>query len=624
MASSIVQMTAATETTAIPQTLPLSSTPRMLPITLPALLSAALLWASFFPLAWNWLAFVALVPLLVLVRRPMGRWSVFFASWLAGLAFFWPALQWMRVADLRMYVTWAGLATYCALFFPLAIFLMRAVDRWTRLPLTITLPVVWVAVEFLRSNLGGGLYSLITGSYQHDIIGGFGWYCLGYSQHDSLALIQIADIAGVFGVSFLLCMVNGLVFEALMLSPWLRQQFLGPAVPARSSLRSLLVQTLTVAALMASTLSYGAWQLNREVMTPGPRLALLQGSVDQRIRNASSQGNPSAVTLLRSEYELLTNLAARSPHDLVVWPETSIPEYWMESGEGHPTAVSQNLAQDCAKQSGSAVLLGLSSFVRQPGESVELPDGRRIPRYRHYNSAVLVGSNGGYLGRYDKMHRVPFGEYIPFKDTFPILNILSPYDSDYSIRPGEQFTRFPLGKWHFGVMICYEDTVSELGRTYARADGEHAPVDFLVNTSNDGWFDGTSEHDEHLAICRFRAIECRKSVARAVNMGISGVIDGNGRVQVPVPLPRLPGTSEELCGCEAVSGLPSLPVSEWWHLKKTAFLLLATMPIDSRASFYAHYGDWLPALCWLLLAGLILNASFSLLRGKGAPVGVNP
>src|SRR5207237_2965743 len=114
---------------------------------------------------------------------------------------------------------------------------------------------------------------------------------------------------------------------------------------------------------------------------------------------------------------------------------------------------------------------------------------------------------------------------------------------------------------------CYEDTDPYLARQYVRPGSAAPTVDFLLNISNDGWFDGTSEHEEHLAICRFRAIECRRAIARAVNMGISAVVDGNGRV---IALPR----------------------ADWTRSKKVAAVLTAAVPIDHRVSLYARFGDW--------------------------------
>jgi apolipoprotein N-acyltransferase len=212
--------------------------------------------------------------------------------------------------------------------------------------------------------------------------------------------------------------------------------------------------------------------------------------------------------------------------------------------------------------------LGLNSQVRDDGQPM-----------RRYNSAVLIRPDGRPAGRYDKMHRVPFGEYVPLRDWLPWMNAFAPYDFDYSIRSGEAWTRFPLGEYRFGVLICYEDTDPYLARQYV-APGDDK-VDFLLNISNDGWFDGTSEHEEHLAICRFRAIECRRGVARAVNMGVSAVIDGNGRVV-------------------------SLPGPDWEKSKKIAAVLTAAVPIDRRGSAYAALGDWLPWGCWLGVAAGVL------------------
>src|SRR5207253_5480434 len=149
-------------------------------------------------------------------------------------------------------------------------------------------------------------------------------------------------------------------------------------------------------------------------------------------------------------------------------------------------------------------------------------------------------------------------------------------DFDYSLSPGESFTRFTLDGYHFGVVICYEDTDPYLARQYVRPGSAAPTVDFLLNISNDGWFDDTSEHEQHLAICRFRAIECRRAVARAVNMGISAVIDGNGRVIA------LPGPS-------------------WSASKKIAAVLTAAIPLDQRTSIYARWGDWLPWSCWVAI-----------------------
>jgi apolipoprotein N-acyltransferase len=226
-----------------------------------------------------------------------------------------------------------------------------------------------------------------------------------------------------------------------------------------------------------------------------------------------------------------------------------------------------------------------------------------------YNSSVLILKDGTPAGRYAKMHLVPFGEYLPLRDSVPWMKALSPYDFDYSVTPGEKQTRFALGKYRFGMVICYEDSDPYLARQYARPEGGEPPVDFLVNTSNDGWFDGTSEHEEHLVVARFRAIECRRPLLRAVNMGISAVIDGNGRVLEPgtkwisinggkVPMWEVPA-----------DGAAPLPLSRWHEFKKAPGVLTAVVPVDGRFSLYAAWGDWLPWTCWVAVGlGLVWTA----------------
>src|SRR5262249_3000604 len=163
------------------------------------LTTGGLLWLCHFPVAWGWLAWVALVPLLALVRSPARTRTIFLCAFAGGIFFYLPALQWMRVADPRMNYTWVGLAIYCAFYFPLAIFLVRMLDRRTSLPLPVTLPVVWTALEFLRSH----------------VFTGFSWYLIGHTQHNWLPIIQVADLTGAYGVSLLVVAVNAVLFEAL-------------------------------------------------------------------------------------------------------------------------------------------------------------------------------------------------------------------------------------------------------------------------------------------------------------------------------------------------------------------------------------------------------------------------
>ncbi len=588
------------------------------PCLLPALASGLLLWLCYFPIAWGWLAWLALVPLLGLVRAEGRPAQIFLGAFTGGLVFFYPALSWMTVADYRMVYTWGMLATYCALYFPIGIAVIRRLDRATRWPLTVTVPLAWVGLEFVRSFFGTG----------------FPWYFLGHTQHQFLAVIQIADIGGVYAVSLLVAAVNGWLFECLYAGSWFRHAFRqrdrftsqvrragGVSPPVTPLARRLWRQGLVVAGLLLAALGYGGWRLSQDRFPLGPLVALLQGNVDQRLRNEAAQPQASKFDKAQeilAYYRFLAVGASQltPPPDLVIWPETSFPFRWIEL-PADLNKVPDQMRRDALVLDG--LLCGHAQELRTSqlfGVEALLvtEDGRE----KKYNSGLLINGNGKKIGKYDKIHRVPFGEYVPFRDWLPFMDRFAPYDYDYGIQVGEKMTRFPFGPYHFGVLICFEDTDPILARQYARRQDDGPAVDFLVNISNDGWFDGSSQHEEHLALSRFRAIECRRALCRAVNMGISAVIDGNGRVRkakeavapgkfkVPIPVEKRPETLHLWAAVPELDVYPDLPVSEWAAYKKEHGILMANIPIDDRFSLYAVTGDWLPCGCWLALAGVVV------------------
>jgi apolipoprotein N-acyltransferase len=570
------------------------------PCLLPALATGVLLWLAYFPVDWGWLGWITLVPLLCLVRSEARPRRIYWCAWACGLAFFWPALQWMRVADYRMYATWALLATYCSFYIPAAVFLVRRLDRGTGLPLVVTLPVVWTGLELLRTHL----------------LSGFAWYYLGHTQHAFLPFIQVADVTGAYGVTFLVAGVNAVAFEWLYRRRGFRAWLSLPTEAPRSSPWALPAQTAVMALLLGGVLAYGAWRLGQEGFVPGPRVALLQSSIDQRIRNFAAVSE-EARTNVGQTYVKLCDLARKQQPrpDLVVWPETSFPAEWIEVSPqlpdtakvgGEPVRIWRGAAEVVRRRAGNFAAFCNSNMLFGLNTEVATAEGT----VRRYNSALLFRKDKGWLApefavgeRYDKMHRVPFGEFVPLRDWLPFMDAIAPYDYDYSICAGERQTRLPLAsasgrRYYFGVLICYEDTDPNLARQFARSDGDAPPADFLVNISNDGWFDGTSEHEEHLAICRFRAVESRRAVARSVNMGVSAVIDGSGRVLAPETRSVRDGFRDWRVGADA----GELAGPDWHGFKKVQGVLTATIPIDDRTSLYAYLGDWLPGGCWLVVA----------------------
>ena len=572
------------EARAVPETRPVpagAAGARSSRVFLPAAATGALLWASFFPLALGLLAWVALVPfcLLVFARASGGR--LFLASLVGGLVFFVPALQWVRVAHPMMYLAWVGLALLCALYFPLALFLTRRLVLRGVLPLVAALPVVWTVLEFVRGTF----------------LGGFAWYFLAHSQHDFLPVIQVADLTGVYGISFAVALVNAFLASAVLRSGAVRR-FLrtDPAAPVPGE-RGLRLAAVGTTLLLALVLGYGVYRLEHEPFEAGPRVALIQGNIPQAVRNARNDADQEearkAVGNMYKHHTDLANTAAlrRPPPELIIWPETSYPWTWVMRAPDAGGAQTEEEAAAWGALEGEVrkdfagmarawrayVLLGLNSLESRPG-------GKTVK----YNTALLIAPSGEPVDVYHKMHRVPFGEYVPFKETLPFMRWFTPYDYEYGIEAGGSWTRFPVeddGRtYHFGVLICYEDSDPTLARSYVpwnepdATEAAERPVDFLVNIPNDGWFKGTSEHEEHLAISRFRAVESRRALVRAVNMGISAVIDGDGRVV-------------------------ALPGQTWADSKKREAVVIADVPIDRRRSVYALLGDWLPAACGLVLAG---------------------
>src|SRR5262249_45860871 len=182
----------------------------------------------------------------------------------------WTALKWMRVADLQpgqwaMTGAWAMLATYCSLYFPIGILLIRRLDRATRLPLILTVPLVWTGLEFVRSFL----------------LTGFAWYYLSHSQHRFLPLIQVADLAGAYAVTFLVAAVTAWLFELLCRQGWFRRGFALPSNAERPG-RALAIQGVGLLCLLGVFLGYGFWRLSQDDFAEGPRVTLLQSNLDQR------------------------------------------------------------------------------------------------------------------------------------------------------------------------------------------------------------------------------------------------------------------------------------------------------------------------------------------------------
>lgn len=558
-------------------------------VFVPAILSGLLLYASFFPLNFGFLAWFAIVPFLSLVRANARSRRIYFATFVGGLFCYVPAIEWIRVAHPAMYGAWVFLSIICSLFLVMTLAIIRKLDR-VGLPLWLSAAIGFIAVEYFRSHFPTGYTWLEQINARHPI--GFGWYMVGHTQHDYSVLIQIADITGVYGLTFLVVLVNAVVWSELQrrraMREWLR-------VPGLVSAPSLWPRSIAVW-LLVLTVVYGIVQKYDASFSDGPRVALIQGNLEQDIKNL--HGDTMREHFLKlAEQAARTDDAGRRP-DLIVWPETSYVtplrgEFSWPWTDLQPDASIEQLVDEKKKHGFLLMRNNAHLAIEEDALNWQIPAllGWNTMQLEHdgklwtYNSALLIDANGKPINRYDKIHLVPLGEYIPFPETFPFLKAFTPYDADYSCKPGENYTRFPLAvgekTFHFGCLICYEDSDASLARQYVRPGEEN--VDFLVNISNDGWFRGTEEHEQHLAICRFRAIETRRSVVRAVNMGISAIIDPNGQVIAQ-------------------------PGETWAKSKKVEAVVRGVVPIDTRTTLYARFGDWLPLMGWaVILGGFVLG-----------------
>jgi apolipoprotein N-acyltransferase len=559
-------------------------------------ITAALLWASFTPVDFGPLAFVALVPLLLLVRIPERTRWMYAAIYAGGLAFFLPVLQWMRLGDPAMYLAWGALSVYAALYFPLFVWLARVAVHRFALPLVLAVPVSWVALEFLRAHL----------------MTGFAWYFLGHTQYRFVELIQISDVTGAYGVSFLVAMSAAAIAGLVPLSTLARLRLLPPEGTPAASLalsRRPYLPVLVSALMFAAVVGYGFFRRSQADFQPGPRVGLIQGNF-----TASLKHDPNEAERIFHQHYQLTGHAVKLGNrpDLIVWPETMYrnpllaadanltddelkrmvprvpPERWRSrSAEMGLAALSE--------QAGAALIIGVDAVVASEN-GVE-----------HYNSAAFVEQSLGVTGRYDKLHRVVFGEYIPLREEIPWLQSLTPFSEGFGITAGKQAQVFQLGEHRFAPVICYEDTVPHLVRGIVNSAGESDQrVDCLVNLTNDGWFHGSSELDQHLITAQFRAVECRTPVVRAVNTGISAFIDGDGVVVEPVVFYDGDG-----------QGRDSMrdPNTGKYHKQLNA-VLIHDIPLDGRDSLYVKHGDWFAGLCGLGAVGFLLGGLWPQKRRK--------
>lgn len=465
-----------------------------------AFISSVLLVLSFAPFYLGFLAWVALVPLFFAIEGSTVKKAAF-TGLVMGFFFFLGTVYWV-VYSMYFYggvpfiigalVTF-GLSLYLALFtalFTSALRLLSPVRPVIRF--LICAPMLWVAVEYLRSVL-------LTGAP---------WVLLGYSQTSYLKLIQLADLGGVHLISFYLVLINAAIYLALK------------SFKERSYKRSVACVAVAVV-VFASIYVYGHKRVFEVDVTTAKWepmvVAIVQGNIEQKVKWQDGGKLDTVETYIE-----LSKEAARSEVDLIVWPETAMPFYLFHDLPlgALVTALATELDKDFIV---GAPHYEYKFFAKNRGEADN--SGENGADYDIYNSAFLISPEDGFIDRYDKVHLVPFGEYVPLGKLLFFVDKLTEGVGDFSSGIGPLPLRLKDGGAKAGVLICYEAIFPEIA-----ADTVSNGAAFFVNLTNDGWFGKTSAPYQHLDMSLMRAVENRIYMVRAANSGISAVIDPAGRI----------------------------------------------------------------------------------------------
>jgi len=381
-------------------------------------------------------------------------------------------------------------------------------------------PVLWVTVELARTRITG-----------------FPWGLLGTTQVDNIPLARIASVTGVYGLSFEIMLVNAALAAAFLVQ--------------REKRKRLLLATV-VAALI----------LQAGSLVPAPTLPTDHNAVLVQANVPILEGSDWTKQYFNDTLRDLTAVsldshAAPSHPDLIVWPENPAPFYTSDP-------LFRDAVSNVARQSKAWVLAG-SIGIRNASATRNQPT-------EIYNSAALVSPNGDWVSRYDKIHLVPFGEYVPFKQIFSFAGGLTKEVGDFSRGTSRQ----PLdaGGSRLGTFICYESIFPDDIRQFANNGAQ-----VLVNISNDGWYGDSGAYAQHLKQSRMRAVENNRWLLLDTNTGRTAVIDPNGRIVADAP-------------------------------RKTRTALQAPYALSSATTFYTRHGDWFAYLCAIIsVAALFLQLS---------------
>jgi apolipoprotein N-acyltransferase len=449
-----------------------------------AIFSAVLLVFSFPNFDVSPLAWIALVPLLLIAAR-RGPWPTFFASWIFGSVFFYCSCYWLTYSMIN-FGGFPTLLAYGALvpgalvigLFPafFAVVLAKVIRRWESQAIFFA-PIAWVAFEWARLQCTGQL-----------------WNAIGYSQAYHPQLIGAARWGGVYAVGFLIVLINAALAFAIL----------------QRGRRALL---LTLALLLFTCLIIFAAARHAQPSTPANVEAVVV-AVQPNVPMTLSKSVAEMRKLTEDHFTISETALRNLPQDgkprLIIWPES--PMYF---SYGSDQLLRERIA----------------AFAREHRTFVLLNSQEVAPNDGLYNSAVLINEEGRLVSQYDKIRLLPFGEYVPLPRWLPGAGLITAIVGDYT--PGSEYRQMQIGAIRTGVFICIESAYPDIARRFAQ-DG----ADVLINISNDGYLGPTAVMRQHLGNAVFRAVENGRPVLRVTNTGITAYVTPRGEVLDATPAYR--------------------------------------------------------------------------------------
>ncbi len=536
-----------------------------LPIWIASVAAPAALWFSQPPIGFWPLAFVAIIPWIQLGMQlasdpEAGTKRDYAVIWLASAVYWLVSLQGLRLAHPLMFIPWGLFGFYLAAYHVLFVALIRS-GCGRGIPMIVVAPITWVGLECIRNYLFTGISVLM----------------LGHHVADVPALIQIADIFGTYGVSFLVAMIN-VALWMLCIDLWQKQ----------ASKPMLATCAIAGAATVAAVL-YGLHRIAEPTDANLATFALIQRSEPIEYEHSEDHERQIFANYLKQSVQAAANCEEKI--DAVVWPESMFTgaEPWRiadanavvpEGFEGSKyefRELVRNLQSyfvERARYVQTAIAMASPSRTN-PLQRPQILAGCAVIRYRDqpeaYSGFVNIASDGTLTDWYGKTHLVMFGEYIPIAPSIPGLRSLIPLG--LGVTPGPGAKRFGVGDTVVAPNICIETAVERVALNQLASYADDSIPDVIVTVTNDGWFDDSSVIDHHLTCARLLAVGCRRPILSSANSGPTAWIDSRGKV-----VQRLEtGTHGSL---------------------------IATPKRDARISTYLRIGDWPARMCVLAMIGM--------------------